>query len=384
MKYSPQFPIYMDCAATTPVSNEVLQVMRPTLNIDYGNPSAIYRLGQKSASHIRKSKSIIATILNCNPKSLIFTSGGTESNNLAIRGISFMQKFSGKGNHIVISAVEHPSVSKTVKHLSKYYGFEYSKVEVDDFGKIKLSHLEECIKKDTILVSCIFANHEVGTIQPIEDISKICMEAKVFIHTDAVQGAGSARLDIKKLGVDALSISGHKIYGPKGVGMLFLKQNTPFLTQMTGGEQEENLRAGTENVPGIVGLASALELIRKQKPCKESHRFLINKVLASIPDSKLTGHPEDRIELISSFVFKDIHAYDLLIRLDLEGIAASSGSSCTVGNQVPSEILLAMGYDDKWNNGALRLSFGSEMDKSSILYFVDKLSEIIAILRNQK
>lgn len=378
--------VYLDHAATTPVDERVLEAMLPYLRQHYGNPSSIHRLGRDAARALREAREQVAAILNCTPKEIVFTSGGTESNNLALRGIAFAQRAAGRGRHIVVSAVEHKAVLDTAKDLAERYGFEVTVVPVDKFGRVAVEDVAAALRPDTVLVSVMYANNEVGTIQPIEAIGALCREQGIPFHTDAVQAAGHLPLDVEALQVDALSISGHKVYGPKGVGLLYLRSGTPCWPQITGGGQEGGRRSGTENVPGIVGLAKALTLAhedreRENARLKELRDHLVREVLHRIPDVYLTGHPTERLPHHASFVIRGLEIQGVLMGLDLAGVAASSGSACTSAAQTPSHVLTAMGIPHEDAVGHLRLTLGRSTRKEDIDYAVNVLADVVERVR---
>ncbi|MBC7225181.1 MAG: aminotransferase class V-fold PLP-dependent enzyme, partial [Anaerolineae bacterium] len=340
--------IYLDHAATTPVDPRVVETMLPYWTEQYGNPSSIYSLGRAAARAMEEARETVAGILHCEPREVIFTSCGTESDNLAIRGVAFARRAAGKGNHIITSSVEHHAVGHTVEQLVKHFGFEATFLPVDQYGVVDPDEVRKAIRKDTVLISIMYANNEIGTIEPIAEIGAIAREHGIPFHTDAVQAGGALSLDVNALNVDLLSLSAHKFYGPKGVGVLYARRGVSFWPMQTGGGQERRRRAGTENVPYIVGLATALRLAYEEL---EEHNArlirlrdrLIQGVLERIPDSQLTGHPTNRLPNSASFVFRGIEGESILLNLDMEGICASSGSACTSASLEPSHVLLALG-----------------------------------------
>jgi len=378
--------VYLDHAATTPVDERVLEAMLPYLRQHYGNPSSIHRPGRDAARALREAREQVAAILNCTPKEIIFTSGGTESDNLALRGIAFAQRAAGRGRHIVVSAVEHKAVLDTARELAERYGFEVTVVPVDEHGRVAVEDVAAALRPDTVLVSVMYANNEVGTIQPVEAIGALCRERGIPFHTDAVQAAGHLPLDVEALQVDALSISGHKVYGPKGVGLLYLRSGTPCWPQITGGGQEGGRRSGTENVPGIVGLAKALSLAHEDREAENARLkalrdHLVREVLARIPDVYLTGHPTERLPHHASFVIRGLEIQGVLMGLDLAGVAASSGSACTSAAQTPSHVLTAMGIPHEDAAGHLRLTLGRSTRKEDVDYAVQVLVDVVARVR---
>lgn len=375
---------YFDHAATTKLNEEVLNAMLPYLKNEYGNPSSIYSLGRENKKAIEDAREIVAKIFNADPKEIYFTGSGSEADNLAIRGVAYANR--KKGNHIITSKIEHPAVLDTCKALEKE-GFEVTYLNVDEDGIISLEELKNAITDKTILISIMFANNEIGTIEPIEEIGKIAKEHKVFFHTDAVQAVGNVAIDVNKLNIDLLSLSAHKFYGPKGVGALYAKKNVKFEKIITGGHQERNKRAGTENVAGIIGLAKALEMAYEKleennKYLKELRDLYISEIEAKIPYVKLNGHREKRLPGNANFSFKCIEGESLLLNLDLKGICASSGSACTSGSLDPSHVLMAIGLSHAVAHGSLRITFGLDNTKEDVKYLVDNLVEIVERLRN--
>ena len=380
--------IYLDHAATTPVDERVLEAMLPYFREQYGNPSSIHARGREAAKALRQARATVADILNCTPKEIIFTSCATESNNLALRGIAFAQRARGRGRHLVVSAVEHKAVLETAKDLRDRYGFDLSIVPVDEYGRVSADDVAAALREDTILVSVMYANNEVGTVQPIAEIAALCRERGIPFHTDAVQAANYFSLDVEALGVDALSLSAHKFYGPKGVGVLYLRSGTRLWPQMTGGGQEHKRRAGTENVAGIVGLARALEIAQSTRE-EESARVrvlrdrLIEGVLTRVSDVYLTGHPTARLPNHASFVIRGLEIQGVLMGLDMAGVAASSGSACTSAAQEPSHVLTAMGIPHLDAVGHLRLTLGRETGTEEVARAVEALAAVVARMERE-
>lgn len=380
--------IYLDHAATTPVDERVLEAMLPYFREQFGNPSSIHARGREAAKALRRARATVADILNCTPKEIIFTSGATESDNLALRGIAFAQRERGRGRHIVVSAVEHKAILDTAKDLRDRYGFDLTIVPVDEFGRVSSEAVAAALREDTVLVSVMYANNEVGTIQPIAEIAALCRERDIPFHSDAVQAANYLPLDVQALGVDALSLSGHKIYGPKGIGALYLRSGTPIWPQVTGGGQENKRRAGTENVPGIVGFARALELAQAARE-EESERLrrlrdhLIRGVLSRISDVYLTGHPTERLPNHASFVIRGLEIQGVLMGLDMAGVAASSGSACTSAAQAPSHVLTAMGVSHLDAVGHLRLTLGRGTRGQDTERAVEILADVVARMERE-
>ncbi|MCS7260306.1 MAG: cysteine desulfurase [Anaerolineae bacterium] len=355
--------IYLDHSASTPVDARVLEVMMPFFTEYYGNPSGMHAQARASAQALDRSRWEVAEILGCKPKEIIFTSCGTESNNLAIRGVAFAAARAGKGRHIITSACEHSAVTQTIAQLCEHFGFQQTVVPVDRWGMIDPADVERALRPDTVLISIIYANNEVGTIQPLAEIGAIARAHGIPLHTDAVQAGGYLDLNVDRLNVDLLSLSGHKFYAPKGVGMLFVREGVALLPQQTGGGHERGRRAGTENVPYIVALAKALKLAHDMRPT-ENERLarlrdhLIQGVQTALPDAQLTGHPTERLPHHASFVIPGVEANALLMYLDMAGICAASGSACHTGIAEPSAVLLAMGIPRQLALGALRLTLG--------------------------
>jgi cysteine desulfurase len=360
--------------------------MLPYFSETYGNPSSIHRLGQQAESAIERSRRTIADILNCQPKEIVFTSCGSESDNLAIRGVAYAAKQDGRGNHLITNPIEHSAVSRTIHHLETLFGFDCEYLIVDHEGNITPDQLRSALRDDTVLVSLMMANNEIGTILPIADLAAVAHENGTLFHTDAVQAAGQLDLDVQKLGIDLMSISGHKFYGPKGVGVLYVRENTPIEPVQTGGSHEHGLRSGTHNTPLIVGLAKALEIAYAERDSHIAHYQtlrdrLITGILDRIPDVELTGSPTNRLPSHASFTFKHVDGNMLLMHLDMKGIAASAGSACKTGNPEPSAVLLALGYDSEWALGGLLLTVGRQTTTADIDYVLDVLPSAIETVR---
>ena len=375
--------IYFDNAATTKLDEEVLEEMMPYLKENYGNASSIYRLGRESRKAVESAREKIANILNCKPTEIYFTAGGSESDNTIVKGIAHSYK--KKGNHIITSKIEHPAILETCKQLEKE-GFEISYVSVDENGIINLEELKSMIKPTTILITIMFANNEIGIIQPIEEIGKIAKENNIYFHTDAVQAVGNIRIDVQKMNIDALSLSSHKFYGPKGIGALYVKSGINFEKYISGGHQERNKRAGTENVAGIVGMGKAIELAYSEleehnKKIKELRNYYVEQVKERIPYIKINGDMEKRLPGNSNISFRFIEGESLLLNLDLKGICASSGSACTSGSLDPSHVLLAIGLPHEIAHGSLRISIGKYNTKEEVDYLIENLVEIVNRLR---
>lgn len=378
---------YFDHAATTPLDPEVFQAMEPFLKDKFGNPSSIYQEGQEAERAITEARERVQELINAaDSREIIFTGSGTEADNLAIKGIAMALK--EEGNHIITSETEHHAVLHTCEFLEKHYDFEVSYLSVDSEGFIDLADLREEIKDDTILITIMTANNEIGTIQPIEEIAEIAAENNVYFHTDAVQAAGQLDIDVQKSKVDLLSISAHKINGPKGVGALYVKKGTKLLPQMQGGAQERKRRASTENVPGIVGFGKAAQLAKKRLPEKQSKMIklrdkIINRVLEEIDEVRLNGpRQEHRLPNNASFCFRYIEGESILLNLDMLGIAASSGSACTSGSLDPSHVMLALGLSHEVAHGSLRISLGYRTTEEEVDYLLEKLPPVIQKLRD--
>ena len=375
--------IYMDNSATTPLKKDILDEMIPYLTNNYGNPSSVYSLGSKSKVAVEKAREQVADAIGAGKKEVFFTSGGSEADNWAIRGIAY--KYRDKGNHIITSKVEHHAVLHTCQYLEKH-GFEVTYLDVDEEGLIDLEDLKSAITDKTILISIIFANNEIGTIQPIKKIGEIARSNNVYFHTDAVQAIGSLEIDVNDLNIDLLSLSAHKFYGPKGIGALYVKRGIRLDSIITGGGQERGKRAGTENVAGIVGLGKAIELAienidENSKKLTKLRDSLIKKIENNIDNVRLNGHRTKRLPGNVNMCFEFIEGESLLLSLDMVGIAASSGSACTSGSLDPSHVLLAIGLPHGIAHGSLRLSLGLNNTEEEVDYVVEKLVEIVERLR---
>jgi len=378
--------IYMDHAATTPVDKEVVDAMLPYFTNFYGNASSLHSFGEEAHYALDESRHNVADVLNAEREEIIFTGGGTESDNIAIKGVAFenKDKRNTKGPHIITSAIEHPAVLEPCKHLEKQ-GFKVKYVSVDKYGMVKIDELEQSISKDTFLISIMYANNEIGTIEPIEEIGRIASENNIVFHTDAVQAVGKLPIDINKLNVDLLSLSAHKIYGPKGVGALFIKKDVKIVPLVHGGGHERGLRSSTENIPGIVGFGKACELAQKRmvkdtQYIKSFRDSLVRETL-EIEESYLNGHPEKRLVNNAHFYFAAIEGESLILRLSDKGIAASTGSACSSKKLQPSHVLLAIGLKPEHAHGSLRLSLGRENTIEDITYVADVLPEVVKYLR---
>ena len=372
--------IYLDNAATTPIDPKVLEAMLPFLKEKYGNASSLHEWGREAREAVEKAREIIAKKLNVKPHEVIFTSGGTESNNFAIKGIAFATK--DKGKHIITQKTEHPCVLNACRFLEKL-GFEVTYLDVDEYGMVKVGDVENAIRKDTILVSIMHANNEIGTIQPLKEIGEICRERGIYFHTDACQSFTKEPLDVEEFNLDLVTINAHKIYGPKGVGALIVKEGVKIEPLVHGGGHEFGLRSGTENVPGIVGFGKAVEIAKKEdtEHMRRLRDLLIKRVLSEIPDVRLNGHPTKRLCNNVNFTFYGIEGEALVLRLDARGIACSTGSACSSHKLEPSHVLLAIGLKPEEAHGSLRMTLGKQNAKEEIEYAIEALKEEVEDLR---
>lgn len=374
--------IYLDNAASTVIHNEVFQEMIPFLKEQYGNPSSIHHSGRIASRAIQKARKQIANLISAKPEEILFTSGGTESNNIALFGITH----TNKGKHIITSSIEHDAVLEPCKKLEKE-GFDVTYLPVTRDGLINPEDVKKSITKNTCLVSIMFANNEVGTVQPIGEIAKLCCEKRIFFHTDAIQAIGKLEINVKELRLDMLSISSHKINGPKGVGALYIKSGTEIEPYIFGGGQENGLRSGTENVASVVGFGKACELAKENLGknilhFKNLRDVLVSKIMKEIPYVSINGHPEKRIPNNAHFTFLGVNGEDLIIKLDEEGIAASTGSACSVRTQKESHVLRAMGFLHEQIAGSLRLTVGSMNTISEIENTITVLKRVVKELRS--
>ena len=375
--------IYMDHAATTPLKKEVLDEMLPYMKDKFGNPSSIYSLGGQSKNAVEIAREKVANAINAKPREIFFTGGGSEADNWAIKGVAYANR--NRGNHIITSKIEHHAVLHTCEYLEKQ-GFDVTYLDVDEYGLIDLEQLERSITDKTILISIMFANNEIGTIQPIKEIGRIAKEKGVYFHTDAVQAIGHIKIDVDELNIDLLTMAAHKFYGPKGIGALYIRQGVKIDPLISGGGQERNRRAGTENVPGIVGMGKAIELAyenfeEKNRRLTYLRNRLIEKIFEKIDYVRLNGHPTQRLPGNVNVCFEFTEGESLLLSLDMAGIAGSSGSACTSGSLEPSHVLLAIGLPHEIAHGSLRLTLGDSNTEEEIDYVVEKLVGIVARLR---
>lgn len=376
--------IYLDNSATTRLDDDVLAKMMPYLQEEYGNASSIYSLGRSARKALEEARGVVASLINCNPNEIYWTSGGSESDNTAIKGI--MRANKDKGRHLIVSKIEHPAILESVKALVKE-GFEVSYVDVLPDGTVDLDELKSLIRDDTILISVMFANNEIGTIEPIKEIAEIAHAHNIIFHTDAVQAMGAIKIDVASLGIDSLSMSAHKFYGPKGMGALYMKKGIKWTKFVDGGHQEQNKRAGTSNVVGAVGLAAALQeaydkMDEHNQKLRKLRDFYETEIEKRIPYIKFNGNKENRLPGLSNISFKFIEGEGLLLNLDLKGICASSGSACTSGSLDPSHVLLAIGLPHEIAHGSLRISIGKYNTKEDMDYLITNLEEIVQRLRD--
>ena len=372
---------YFDNAATTRVKEEVLKEMLPFLTEEYGNASSIYKLGRDSKRAMEQARKKVANLFNCEPSEIYFTSCGSESDNMALKGLAYMQKEKGTGkNHIITSKIEHPAILETCKALEKQ-GFDITYLNVDKEGFIDLNMLEASITDKTFLISIMFANNEIGTIEPIEMISKIAKRHKITFHTDAVQAAGNVEIDVKKLGIDMLSMSGHKIYAPKGVGAIYIKKGIEITRFLDGGHQEKNLRSGTENIAEIVGLGKACEIAKNNletysKKLLTLRNYFFFILQEEFKEIKINGSIEKRLPGNCNICLKGVNSSELLFKLDEVGICASGGSACSSGDSSISHVLTAIGVESDWAKGALRITFGDFNTKEEVDYLIKTLGTL--------
>ncbi len=380
----PARKVYLDHSATTPLAAEVYEAMKPFLQERYGNPNSLHSWGREARKAVDEGRASIARLINAEPREIIITGGGSEADNLAIKGTAFALQ--GRGRHIITSAIEHHAVIDTCKWLEKQ-GFELTVLPVDETGMVSIADLDAAIRKETILVTIMYANNEVGTIQPVREIVRTARAKGVRVHLDGVQAVGHIPVDVKDLDVDLLTLSAHKMYGPKGVGALYVKRGVKLAPLVHGGGQEFGLRSGTENTAGIVGFGAAAELANRrleEGAAEEETRLrdlLINGITEKIPNAHITGHPVERLPFHASVCFDYIEGESMLLRLDAAGIGASSGSACTSGSLEPSHVLLAMGIPHELAHGSLRLTLGKDTTEEDILYVLEILPRVVSDLR---
>ena len=376
--------IYLDNAATTKTAPEVVEAMLPYFTEKFGNPSSVYSFASGNKDVIGRQRDAIAEVLGAKGNEIYFTAGGSESDNWALKAAA--EAYGDKGNHIITAKIEHHAILHTAEYLEKR-GFEVTYLDVDEDGRVSLDELKSAIRPSTILISVMYANNEIGTIQPIREIGRIARENGILFHTDAVQAFGQIPIDVDECGIDMLSASGHKLNGPKGIGFLYIRKGVKIRSFVHGGAQERKRRAGTENVPGIVGLGTAVKRAAasmKERMEQESglRDYLIDRVIAEIPHCRLNGHRTERLPNNANFSFRFVEGESLLIMLDGKGICGSSGSACTSGSLDPSHVLLAIGLPHEIAHGSLRLTLGEETTKEEIDYVVESLKEIVGTLRN--
>ncbi len=372
---------YFDNSATTKVRKEVLDKMFPYFMLEYGNPSSLYKLGRTARVAVEEARRNVENLINCDKNEIYFTSGGTESDNTALKGIMNLDK--NRGKHLITTKIEHPAVLNTCKTLEKN-GFKVTYLNVDKEGVINIEELNNSITKETVLISIMFANNEIGSIQPIEEIGKIAKKRGIIFHTDAVQACGNIDIDVKKLNIDMLSLSGHKIGAPKGIGALYVNKNIEFKNLIDGGHQEKDKRAGTENVPGMVGLGEACRLAKNDmenhiNKLKTLRDYYFEKIKENILDVKINGSIEHRLPGNANTSFKGINGGELLMKLDEKGICASAGSACSSRSSMPSHVLTAIGLTSEYLEGTLRVTFGDENTKEDVDYLVESLVDIIRV-----
>ncbi len=379
-----QNAIYLDHSATTPVDPRVRDAMLPYFDQIFGNPSSLHRFGQQALAAVEAARRMVADILQAHPEDIVFTANGSEADNLALRGVAFANR--SRGNHIITTPIEHHAILNTCKQLEDEFGFEVTRVPVDRYGMVDPDDIARAITDRTILVSVMYANNEVGTIEPLHEIAEIARARGVYFHTDAVQAGGYLDVNVEHLGVDLMSLGAHKFHGPKGVGVLYVRPGTNLLPMQTGGSHERGRRAGTENVPYIVGFARALEIAQAEREetngrLRAMRERLAEGLLEGIPGAEFTGHPRQRLPGHSSFVIPGVVGDEMVFALDLQGIAVSTGSACTAGSAEPSHVLAAMGYPPDLARGALRVTLGRGNTEADIERAIREMPETVARLR---
>jgi cysteine desulfurase len=378
--------IYLDHSATTPVDPRVVRAMAPFWNEVFANAESSHSPGQEASSALEKARQEVADVLGCQATEIVFTGSGTEADNLALRGTIFSALEGGASAHLIVTSIEHPAVGQTARQLRDLFGVEVTMLDVDEQGQVDVDAVAAAVRPDTALVSVMLANNEVGTIQPVAEIAAVCRERGVPMHSDAVQAAGRIPVDVDELGVDLMALSAHKFYGPKGVGVLYVRRNTPIIPALTGGSHERGRRASTVNVAGAVGLAAALRLAEEER-ATESARLaqlrdqLIEGVLEQVPDSRLTGHATERLPHHASFCFRRLEGDSLVLGLDVKGLAASSGAACAEGQPQPSFVLQAMGLPPDWSIGSLRLTLGRSNTEAHVRRLLEALPPLVESLR---
>ena len=374
---------YFDNAATTKVKKEVMDKMFPYFIESYGNPSSLYTLGRTAKIGIEEARREVADLINCDKNEIYFTSGGTESDNTALKGIMYLNK--NKGKHVITTKIEHHAILNTCKTLEEN-GYKVTYLNVGKDGIIQLEELVNAITEDTVLISAMFANNEIGSVQPIQKIGEIAKEKGIIFHTDAVQACGNVKIDVKKMNIDMLSLSGHKIGAPKGIGALYVNKNIEFKNLIDGGHQERDKRAGTENVPGMIGLGEACKIAKNNmekhiNQLKVLRNIFVSEIQKQVPDIKINGSMEHRLPGNTNISFKGVNGNALLMRLDEKGICASAGSACSSGSSMPSHVLTAIGLTSEYAEGTLRVTFGDENTKEDVEYLVTSLADVIKEIR---
>ena len=378
--------IYLDYSATTPIAPEVTAAMQPYFSDTFGNAASLHEYGRNAAAALDEAHRVVGCAIGARANEIVFTGCGTESDNLALRGAALAARQSGRGSHIITAPVEHHAVEGTAHQLHELFGFDLTMLPVDGCGRVDPDEVRRAIRPDTTLVSVMMANNEIGTLEPIKEIGLICHEHGVIFHTDAVQCPAYLPVDVNELNVDMLALSSHKFYGPKGAGVLYIRDGTPYIPTLTGGGHERGRRPGTVNVAGAVGTAAAIKYASAQRE-EQSARLrvlrdkLVAGVLANVPEARVSGHPRDRLPHHASFVFKGVDGETLLMALDVEGIAVSTGSACTSGNPEPSSVLLAMGIPREWALGGLRISLGYHTTEAEIDTVIDTLPRCVEQVR---
>lgn len=378
--------VYLDYSATTPVAPAVVNAMLPYFTETYGNAASLHEFGRNAAAALDEAHRVVGCAIGARASEIIFTGCGTEADNLALRGVAFAARQRGTGNHIISAPVEHHAVEGTVEQLHELFGFDVTLLPVDGCGRVDPDDVRRAIRPDTALVSVMLANNEVGTLEPVKEIGRICHERGIPFHSDAVQCPAYLSIDVNDLNVDLLALSSHKFYGPKGVGVLYLRDGTPFIPTLTGGGHERGRRPGTVNVAGAVGTAAAIKYASAERDAQAARLRplrdrLVQGVLANVPDARVTGHPTDRLPHHASFVFKGVDGETLLMALDVEGIAVSTGSACTSGDPEPSSVLVAMGLPREWSLGGLRVTLGYHTTEDEIDYVIDTLPRCVEQVR---
>ena len=374
---------YFDNAATTKVKKEVMDKMFPYFIESYGNPSSLYTLGRTAKMGIEEARREVADLINCDKNEIYFTSGGTESDNTALKGIMYLNK--NKGKHVITTKIEHHAILNTCKTLEEN-GYKVTYLNVGKDGIIQLEELVNAITEDTVLISVMFANNEIGSVQPIQKIGEIAKEKGIIFHTDAVQACGNVKIDVKKMNIDMLSLSGHKIGAPKGIGALYVNKNIEFKNLIDGGHQERDKRAGTENVPGMIGLGEACKIAKNNmekhiNQLKVLRNIFVSEIQKQVPDIKINGSLDHRLPGNSNISFKGVSGSELLMKLDERGICASAGSACSSGSSMPSHVLTAIGLTSEYAEGTLRVTFGDENTKEDVEYLVTSLADVIKEIR---